>query len=254
MPIANQPWLTSLAHAGKTFTRGLLHLIYPNTCWICGQFLTEEEAGFCVSCRNSLTHDPHPTCPRCASSVGPFVPLEGGCTRCRGESFGFDQSLRLGPYEGSLRDVVLRLKHAQGEGLAEMIGKLWAAHQGDKLRALKADVIIPVPLHWRKHLWRGYNQSQAMARALAASLGVPCRPRWLRRVRYTPPQMQQTPAARRDNVRGAFCARAGLTLAGKTVLLIDDVMTSGSTASEAARALKPAKPARIIAAVLAHGV
>jgi ComF family protein len=159
----------------------------------------------------------------------------------------------MGPYEGLLREVVLRLKHSHGEGLAEMLGKLWAEHLRDRLTSFKADVIVPVPLHWRKHLWRGYNQSQAIARVLAAHLAIPCKPRWLRRVRHTQPQRQQTPAARRENVRSAFRARTGLNLQGKTVLLVDDVMTSGSTASEAARALKPAKPARVIVAVLAHG-
>lgn len=251
MPPTNG-WLTSLVHAGRTFTRGLLHLIYPSTCWVCSQFLAEGQAGFCDSCRGALTQEPHPTCPRCASSVGPFVDLQGGCTRCRNESFAFDQSLRMGPYEGLLRDVVLRLKHAHGEGLAEMVGKLWVEHLGDKLRGFKADVIIPMPLHWRKHLGRGYNQSQAMARSLAAGLGIPCKPRWLRRIRYTQPQAHMTAAERRENVRGAFRARTGLSLQGKTVLLVDDVMTTGNTANEAARALKPARPARIIVAVLAR--
>jgi ComF family protein len=254
MPPGHHSWLTAVVHAGRTLTRGFLHLIYPGTCWVCGQFLAEEQAGFCESCRSALTHEPHPTCPRCASSVGPFVDLEGGCTRCRAESFAFDQSLRLGPYEGLLRDVVLRQKHAHGEGLAEIVGKLWAEHLGDRLRHLKADVVIPVPLHWRKHLTRGYNQSQAMARELAAALGIPCKPRWLRRIRHTQPQTEQTPAARRENVRDAFRARTGLSLQGKTVLLVDDVMTTGSTASEAARALKATRPARVIVAVLAHSV
>jgi ComF family protein len=249
----NPLWLTALVHAGRTFTRGFLHLLYPSTCWVCAEFLNDNQTGFCHSCRTALTHDPHPTCPRCASSVGPFVHLEDGCTRCRNESFAFDQAVRLGPYDGLLRDVVLRLKHAHGEGLAEMMGKLWAEHLGDRLRSFKADVLVPVPLHWRKRLGRGYNQSQAVARVLAGKLGIPCQPRWLRRVRHTQPQTQQSPAARRDNVRGAFRARAGLNLQGKTVMLVDDVMTTGSTASEAARALKPAKPARIIVAVLAHG-
>jgi predicted amidophosphoribosyltransferase len=74
----------------------------------------------------------------------------------------------------------------------------------------------------------------------------------LRRIRATPPQTSQTPSARRDNVRGAFRARQGLLLEGKTILLVDDVLTTGSTASEAAKALRSARPARIIVAVLAH--
>jgi predicted amidophosphoribosyltransferase len=81
---------------------------------------------------------------------------------------------------------------------------------------------------------------------------LPCRPRWLRRIRNTPQQMRQTPADRRDNVRGAFRARARPALRGQTVLLVDDVLTTGSTCSEAARALREAGAARVVVAVLAH--
>jgi predicted amidophosphoribosyltransferase len=106
------------------------------------------------------------------------------------------------------------------------------------------------PLHWWRHWQRGHNQSEALARALARRLGVPCRPRWLRRVRHTPRQTQQPPSARADNVRGAFRARRGAPLAGTTVLLVDDVLTTGSTASEAARALRAAGAGRVVVAVL----
>jgi ComF family protein len=246
-------WFASMLSAGRTLTRGLVHLLYPNICWVCGQDLPEDESDFCLTCRSALTTDPHPTCPRCSSSVGPYTNLEDGCNQCRNESFGFDRVLRLGPYEGLLREVILRLKNWHGEGLAEVVGKVWARHAEEKFRAEKPDVVVPVPLHWRKQWQRGYNQSQALARALAGHLHLPCRPRWLRRIRFTPQQTAQAPSARRGNVRGAFRARQALNLDGKTILLVDDVLTTGSTASEAARALRSARPARIVVAVLAHG-
>jgi predicted amidophosphoribosyltransferase len=105
---------------------------------------------------------------------------------------------------------------------------------------------------WWRHWQRGYNQSEALARALARRLGVPCRPRWLRRVRHTPHQTQQPPSARAGNVRDAFRARRGAPVTGATVLLVDDVLTTGSTASEAARALRAAGAARVVAGVLAR--
>src|SRR6516165_5885598 len=254
MATRNNPWFASMTSAGKTLTRGLLHLLYPNTCWVCGQDLGEDQNSFCQACRAVLTTDPNSTCPRCSSSIGPFTNLEDGkCNQCRGVSFSFDRVLRLGPYEGLLREVILRLKSWHGEGLAEVVGRLWAGHMEAVLRAEKPDVVVPVPLHWRKHWQRGYNQSQVLARVLARQLHLPCRPRWLRRIRYTPQQRSLTPSARRENVRGAFRAREGLLLEGKTVLLVDDVLTTGSTASEAARALRIARPARIVVAVLAHG-
>jgi ComF family protein len=144
------------------------------------------------------------------------------------------------------------MKHRSGELLAEVVGALWAEQTEARLREVRADIVVPVPLHWRRRLARGYNQSEALARAVADRLGLPCRPSLLRRVRHTPQQTQQSPAGRRDNVRGAFAARLGRAFAGKSILLVDDVMTTGSTASEAARALREDGAARVVVAVLAR--
>jgi ComF family protein len=231
---------------------GLLQLLFPGACSVCGVSLLEK-GHFCEACRTALTTDPFSVCPRCAATIGPYAlaTLERGCSRCGNVSFRFERVLRLGPYEGLLREVILRLKHLSGDGLAELLGELWSEHAESRFREVKADVIVPIPLHWWRRWRRGYNQSLALARSLSALLGLPCRPSWLRRVRNTPLQTQQVPSARQDNVRGAFRAKKGV-LAGKTVLLIDDVMTTGSTASEAAGALRVAGAARVIVAVLAR--
>ena len=131
-------------------------------------------------------------------------------------------------------------------------GELWAEHLEQGLRGVGADVVIPVPLHWRRRLKRGYNQSAALAWELAARLGLPCKPRWLRRIRDTPHQMGLSRTERQANVRGAFRAGAWARLRGKVVLLVDDVLTTGTTASEAARALREAGAARVLAVVLAR--
>jgi ComF family protein len=237
----------------REFGRGLLRLVYPGLCNVCGAPLPPEQERFCTSCRTALTTDVFSTCPRCAATIGPFAlaTLRDGCTHCASASFRFERVLRLGVYDGLLRDVILRLKHLSGDGLAELVSELWAEHAEAALRDLRADVVVPVPLHWRRRWQRGYNQSLALARGLAARLRLPCRPAWLRRVRHTPQQTQQSPSARRDNVRGAF--RAGTKLAaGQTILLVDDVMTTGSTANEAAAALRTACAARVVVAVLAR--
>ena len=115
--------------------------------------------------------------------------------------------------------------------------------------------MVPVPLHWRRRWRRGYNQSEALARPIAARLRLPFRPgSWLRRIRNTPEQKGSGMAAERlENVRGAFRV-AGAELAGRTVLLVDDVLTTGSTASEAARTLRRAGAKRVVVAVLARWV
>ena len=232
--------------------RGLLHLLYPGACGVCARPLAPDTDHFCAGCRSALTSDAEPTCPRCAATVGPFVNLPGTCTHCHNSAFHFDAVLRLGTYEGLLREVVLRLKHASGEGLAELVGELWAAHAEPALRAAGTSVVVPVPLHWRRRWTRGYNQSEALGRALAGCLGLPCRPRFLVRVRNTPKQALQTAASRQANVRDAFRAPTRGALAGHSVLLVDDILTTGNTASEAARALRGAGAARVVVAVLAR--
>src|SRR5262245_11721954 len=97
-------------------------------CGACSRPLPPEQRQFCSACRTALTSDPFPTCPRCASTVGPFVNLENGCNQCRDTRYHFERVLRMGPYEGLLRQVILRLKHSEGEGLAEIVGALWAEH------------------------------------------------------------------------------------------------------------------------------
>lgn len=235
---------------GKELTQGLVQLLYPGACESCSQPLPVDQSHFCATCRAALTSDPFPTCPRCAATVGPFVNLKEGCIWCRDEVFHFDQAFRLGPREGLLKQAIYQIKNLTGERLAEALGDLLAEKLGAQLRELCPEVIVPVPLHWLKRLNRGYNQSEAIAFRLAAHLGLPCNPTWLRRIRRTADQKNQTPTQRRENLRNAFRARVRPGLMNRCVLLVDDVLTTGSTANDSARALRAAGATRIIVVML----
>jgi ComF family protein len=236
----------------RSLAQGLLHLVYPNVCWGCGRLLEPQAPGFCSACHHAIFNDPRPSCPRCAATVGPFANVDEGCPACREEGFAFAGAVRLGIYDGAVREVVLRLKQGHNEGLTGLIGEAWAAYAGARLRDLGATVVVPVPLHWWRRWQRGYNQSETLARALARALGLPCVVRGLRRVRFTALQAGLSSSARRDNVRGAFEPGRRANFGGETVLLVDDVMTTGATAHEAARALKRAGATRVVVAVLAR--
>jgi ComF family protein len=241
-------WLALLADLG----RGLLGLLYPGHCLLCGRPLPPPQAHFCAACSAGLFTDPWPACPRCAATVGPFAVAAGTCVSCRPIPLAFDAAVRLGVYDGVLQRAVLRLKHPWAEGLAELLGERWAERDADRLRALAADAVVPVPLHWRRRWWRGYNQSDGPAHGLAKGLGLRVERRWLRRTHYIRSQVGLSPAKRWDNVRDAFAPRRGVRLAGRSVLLVDDVMTTGATVHEAARALRAAGASRVAVAVLAR--
>src|SRR5436305_7052325 len=118
MPSSPSRWLT-------TFKDGLLHLLYPNACCLCGMLLNDQ-ARVCQDCERLLVTDPHPVCPRCAESVGPHAANEDGCVKCRTEKLAYDRAYRLGSYEGLLREAILRLKNSRDENLAEIIGEVSA--------------------------------------------------------------------------------------------------------------------------------
>jgi ComF family protein len=244
--------LDQFAHVGRELRDGLLHLLLPAGCYVCGVPLAASARHFCDACRTRLLTDPHPACPYCAATVGPHGTPDGQCPTCREESFAFERVVRLGPYEGVRRDVILMLKHHSNEGLAELVAETWARQARALFDALDVDAVVPVPLHWWRRWRRGYNQSAALGHGLATVLGLPLESAWLRRVRNTPMQTQISLAARRDNVRGAFAVRRTARVRDRSVLLIDDVLTTGATAGEAARVLHHAGCRRVVVAVLAR--
>ncbi|VTT98350.1 phosphoribosyltransferase : Putative amidophosphoribosyltransferase OS=Singulisphaera acidiphila (strain ATCC BAA-1392 / DSM 18658 / VKM B-2454 / MOB10) GN=Sinac_3778 PE=4 SV=1: Pribosyltran [Gemmataceae bacterium] len=241
----------------QALARGFVDLVFPNRCGVCGTDRAGGAGGefrhsLCAECHRAVTTDPHAACPFCAATVGPHADTSTGCATCRGSSFGFDAAVRLGPYEGQLRDAVLRMKSIAGEGLAEQLGRVfWEARRGE-LSNRRFGVVVPVPLHWSRRFTRGYNQAEALGRELALGLGIAFAKSALERVRNTPQQGQPTASARRDNVKGAFRVARCASIAGKGVLLVDDVMTTGSTASEAAKTLKLAGAESVVVAALAR--
>jgi ComF family protein len=228
--------------------RGAIDLIVPPSCWICETLVADRPTSFCESCERSLTADPHDVCTRCASTLPPLVAQAGYCPRCRKDAFAFERVVRLGPYAGMLREAILRSKHSFGEAFAEALAELAAPPLRDKLQGHALAGVIPIPLHWWKRWRRGYNQSEISARALASTMKLPLLTRVLFRTKWTE---QQTAAQdRRKNVRDCFTlGRPGETrrLAGRLVLLVDDVLTSGATADEAARVLRTCGATTIVA-------
>ena len=229
-------------------------LVFPWSCAICG---TEGLSGpFCRTCRERLFKQSalssNSVCPRCALQVGPFADLRGGCSSCRDRSLGFDASFAMGPYEGTLRELCLRLKREKNACLASWLSELLVEARRDVFSDLPPDtLVVPVPLHWWRQWERGYNQAEALAEGVGKQLKLPVR-RLLKRVVGTRKLAELGVTARGEVMRGVFRVRPHFKLTGRTVLLVDDVLTTGATCSAAARALKQAGAVRVVVSVIAR--
>src|ERR1700722_1650491 len=122
----------------RQFVRGIAQLILPNTCLLCDEAESETASlrhGLCNSCVRAVSPEEDLACPRCAMTIGPHTDVSKGCNVCRGEPLGFESAIRLGPYEGKLREAILKLKSSAGEGLGEMLGRLFLERTVGSLRA-----------------------------------------------------------------------------------------------------------------------
>jgi ComF family protein len=203
-----------------------------------------------------------PMCERCGAPVpsATSAQVEGltpvrkvpGCYHCRGRKLWFDATIALGQYEGRLRDTILRMKDAEGDALSLAIaGLIWQV-RGERLSALGVDVVAPIPLHWRRRMMHRTNSSALLAEVLSSKLQVPRADGLLRRSRHTHKQFDLSRTERWENVRKAFALRAGYHLRGAHVLVCDDILTTGATCSEAARALRDGGAARVTVVVAAR--
>ncbi|HEY2761822.1 MAG TPA: phosphoribosyltransferase family protein, partial [Pirellulales bacterium] len=216
---------------------------------------------FCESCLDQIEFFSDPVCDLCGAPV-PFArrtkesdgnakrKQQVGCYRCRGRRLWFDRTIALGHYGGLLRDLVLRMKAGTGDGVSLAMGRLMMERCGERLAACQADVIAPIPLHWRRRIVHRTNSAAVLAEVLSAKLGVPRADGLLRRTRSTLRQFDLNPPKRWENVRRAFAVRAGYHLRAAHVLLVDDILTTGATCSEAAKALMAAGAARVTVAVV----
>jgi ComF family protein len=220
-------------------------LAFPLECVLCGG----EGGPICDGCRGELVGGAGAACRRCARPLGPWESDEGGCVECRGRALGFDGAIALGPYRGPIRHLCLRLKRRRDAWLAAWVAEVLVAARGERLREHTGARVAAVPLHWSRLWRRGYDQADALARQVARRLGLR-RVHPLQRVRATPPLRHLGRVERAEVLRGAFRARGGAAIAGRTVLLVDDILTTGATCGAAARALKRAGAARVVAVVV----
>lgn len=205
----------------------------PPRCPGCGVIVAADH-GFCLPCWNGMHFLAPPGCATCGVPFDREMGEGARCERCEAHPPAYDSARAVLAYGDVARTVALRLKYGRRIGLARLIARHMLRHLPDAAHI----VIVPVPLHRWRLWWRGFNQAALIADHLGAMANLSVAKHALLRARPTQPLRGMRADARERAVRGAFALSPGHGLSGKTVLLIDDVHTSGATAAACARTLK----------------
>ncbi|KQM28371.1 MULTISPECIES: ComF family protein [unclassified Sphingomonas] len=228
-----------LAHLPAAAIAQLVALAIPPRCPGCG-VVVEADHRFCAGCWTGLRFLGDPACAGCGAPMAVDQGPGMRCAPCLHQPPVHDGVRAAVAYGPVARDVALKLKYGGRLALATTMARLMARHL-----AVDADCLIPVPLH-RRRLWsRGYNQSVLIAAALGRMRGLPVLRDSLRRTRPTPPLRGMSGRARAKAVRGAFVVDDPAAVAGRSVVLIDDVHTSGATVDACTNALRRAGARRV---------
>ena len=230
-----------MEHTLKTWLFSFVHLFFPRQCAVCGAPLQEGEEGICLKCNMDMPRTNYHTC-----KDNPVerlfwgkVPLE------RATSFFF---YRKG---SDFRRILHQLKYGGRKELGEIMGRFIAAelHGTDFFHDI--DLIVPVPLHPRKQKLRGYNQSEYIARGVSAVAGIPLDASAVIRKKHSETQTRKSTYERWENVDGIFHLRRPDRFAGKHILIVDDVLTTGATTTACADVFKDVEGVRISVLTLA---
>jgi ComF family protein len=245
---------TAIPATASYLARAECDLLFPPRCVLCLADLPAEHhvSMLCCDCITRLAPEVWVGCQRCGGEIASEKLVAARCPSCEKSRLWFDTVTVLGSYHAGLKDVMVRMKRPAYEALTIAMGRLLAHRRQRNLVDLDVDLIVPIPMHWTRWLARGINSPELVGGCLSHLLRVPLRRRTLARRRNTAPQKDLPPAERFRNLEGAFRIRRGNNLRGARVLLVDDILTTGATCSEAAKMLKQAGAATVAVAVVAR--
>ncbi|MBY0407527.1 MAG: ComF family protein [Rickettsiales bacterium] len=212
----------------------LLDFLFPPQCLICAGAVGAQ-GSLCGECWGKIRFISPPYCAVCGLAFD-FAATDGAlCGECLNAPPPFTRARAVFRYDEHSRALVTQLKYADQTHMARGFGA-WLTTAGNEL-IHSSDMIVPVPLYYWRFVGRRYNQAALLAYALSGQCGLPVLPDGLRRVRPTLPQASLSRKERLSNVKNAFAVRKPQAVAGKRVLLVDDVQTTSATISECTRAL-----------------
>ena len=213
-----------------------MSLLYPRKCVLCDRALPTGEEGVCADCAGKLHMIREPWCLKCGKPLQDD--REEYCADCRQRTHEFLQGRALYEYK-SVSHSMLRLKAGGRYEYGLFYGRRLAEGLGDTIRSWEPECIVPVPVHRSRSHKRGYNQAEVIARSLGRELGIPVDTRLIKRSKKTVPLKNLTLAERQNNLKKAFkLCRNDVKL--KTIIIVDDIYTTGSTIDAVAQVLKTA--------------
>jgi ComF family protein len=240
------------AFSVRKFLHAFLDVILPPGCHICHSHIPDAgRLHICPTCSERLPLVSSPLCILCGI---PFAGTGGDhrCGACLTHPPHYDAARAQYLYEGAIRDLIHAFKYNQQTQLRYPLALLALEGVEGFAAAHVPHIIVPVPLHSSRLRQRGFNQAVLLGRVISKRLALPMAPDALTRTRPTEPQVELSAAERRLNVKGAFTAGNTSTVADKRILLLDDVMTTGSTMDECAKELKKAGAKAVFAATVAR--
>ena len=239
----------------RSTARQLADFTFPPQCALCGcvDFPADGRAvAYCPDCIAELCPAPLNRCECCGAEIGPYAKSDNGCTHCRNRTLRFDSVVCLGMYDESLKQALLSAKWSFSAVRMRSLGALLAVERLSALKELRCDRIVPIPQHWRQRLVRHFNPAWIIAAELSKQLNIPCDVHLLRRSRRARPQKRVSVGQRFENQSQAFSLRDAHVVRGQRLLIVDDVLTTGATCSEAAKLLKQSRAKSCHVAVLAR--
>ena len=232
----------------KKLKKHFLQLLFPNRCPVCDEIVTPYGERICPECMDKLKLLTPPWCMRCGKKL---ESEEEFCRDCREKPHLFVRGRALYEY-GSVAPSVYRMKYGGKQEYATYFGEQMAGYLGSFIRQIQPDGIVPIPLHKQRLRKRGYNQAALLARTLGECMDIPVYEKMLVRIKNTKPLKLQNPAERQNNLKKAFIIGEN-DVKLKTILIVDDIYTTGSTINEAVQVLKGNGAERVYFVTLACG-
>lgn len=227
----------------------LIELIFPRRCPVCDRPVKPADGLICSECEKKLEYVKEPCCMKCGKEL---TDLEAEyCFDCARKRHVYDRGISLYRYR-CIRQTIYRFKYASRREYADFLGKEMAMRLGRQILAWKPDALVPVPLHPARQRKRGYNQAQLLAKVLGEYLKIPVLDQWIKRCRNTRPQKLLDGRERQNNLKKAFkTVQNDVKL--NTIVIIDDVYTTGSTVDEIAAVCRQSGVRKIYFAALSIG-